>query len=252
MNIFVEYANYYDLLYQDKDYKKEVGYVVSLIKRYGKNNTREIIDIGCGTGNHDYWLARKGYRVVGIDRSFEMIDIAKSRVGENSKIKFYKADATRFNLKHSFDAAISLFHVMSYQISNESLRRSFKNVYLHLKKNGLFIFDFWYGPAVLSEKPKMRVKEIKDRDTIIERIAIPTMYPNKNLVDIQYAIVIKDKKGKVVKRVKEIHSLRYFFLPELHFMLSCVGFKIIANLPWLSFKKELNAKSWSGVLIARK
>ena len=141
---------------------------------------------------------------------------------------------------------------MSYQITNESLYHSFKNVYTHLRKNGLFIFDFWYGPAVLSQKPTTRLKKIKYRDTIIERIATPTMQVDKNRVDIQYTIDIKDEKRKVIKRVKEIHSMRYFFLPELHFMLAEVGFKIVANLRWLSFKKELNTHNWSGVLIARK
>ena len=68
MAVFYSYAQYYDLLYREKDYPGEVDYVDALIKKYAVNDARTILDLGCGTGGHAILLARKGYRVTGVDR----------------------------------------------------------------------------------------------------------------------------------------------------------------------------------------
>ncbi len=252
MSIFKDYAKYYNLFYRDKDYAKEVDYVDSLIKKYAKNKKKSILDVGCGTGIHALLFRRKGYRVVGIDKSTEMVNIAKSSVTENDNIEFYTRDSTEFNLDRKFDIIVSLFHVISYHTTNKALYRCFRNIYKHLNKGGVFIFDFWYGPAVLTQKPKVKVKKIWGRDTKITRTAIPRININENTVDINYEIIIKSKGNEILEKIKEKHRMRYFFLPELNFMLGQAGFKVIKSLEWMSFKEDLSVKSWSGVLIANK
>ena len=59
-----------------------------------------------------------------------------------------------------FDVVTSLFHVMSYQTTNDALDKSFKTAKYHMKENGVFIFDCWNGPGVITEKPEKRIKEI--------------------------------------------------------------------------------------------
>lgn len=252
MSIFKDYAKYYNLFYRDKDYAKEVDYVDSLIKRYAKNKKRSILDVGCGTGIHALLFRRKGYRVVGIDKSTEMVNIAKSSVTENDNIEFYTRDSTGFNLDRKFDIVVSLFHVISYHTTNEAFYRCFGNIYKHLNKGGVFIFDFWYGPAVLTQKPQVKVKKFWGRDTKITRTAIPRININENTVDINYEIIIKNKGSEILEKIEEKHKMRYFFLPELNFMLGQVGFKVIKSLKWMSFKEGLSAKSWNGALIANK
>ena len=61
MTHFKEYSHYYDLLYKDKDYQKEVSYISDLIRKLGKENC-ELLDIGCGTGKHANLLVDKGYK----------------------------------------------------------------------------------------------------------------------------------------------------------------------------------------------
>ena len=76
MSIFKRYAQYYDLLYSAKDYKGEVQYIDALIKKY-TGTAKSILDLGCGTGKHDFILAERNYRVSGVDLSEAMISIAK-------------------------------------------------------------------------------------------------------------------------------------------------------------------------------
>ena len=121
MGVFGDYARYYDLLYKDKDYQREVDYIENLINKYSKNKVKTILDIGCGTGNHDILFAKKDYEICGIDISEEMINIAKSRMHNLNNISFFIGNSENFKLDKKFDVVVSLFHVMSYQIKNESL-----------------------------------------------------------------------------------------------------------------------------------
>ena len=141
---------------------------------------------------------------------------------------------------------------MSYQIKNESLYGSLKNAYEHLKVDGLFIFDFWYGPAVLTDRPSIRLKELEDENLKIYRIAIPVMHPNENIVDVNFEVIIEDKVNNNVNEIKETHRIRYLFLPELQFMLQSIGFKMLDTLEWMSLDKKLGFTSWNGVLVPQK
>jgi len=252
MNNFVKYARYYNLLYKDKDYEGEVNYVDRLIKRFTDKRNTTLLDIGCGTGNHDILFAKKGYRVVGIDRAGEMIAIARNRMVAGDRVEFCVSDISELILHRKFDIAISLFHVMSYLTTNELFIKSLRNISKHLKKGSLFVFDFWYGPAVLTQRPARRTKNITYESINIKRKAIPEINFNENTVDIEYKITVLNKNSGLTEIIKENHKMRYFFLPELDFMLRQSGFKIIKSFKWLSTSDALSPTSWSGVVVAKR
>lgn len=267
MDVFNIYARYYDLLYRDKDYKSEVEYVESLIKKY-KPDAKSILDLGCGTGRHDFLLAEKGYSVTGVDMSEEMLAVANARLStlnrkteiENkrstltsiSTLAFTQGDVRNIRLNKTFDVVISLFHVMSYQTTNEDLNAAFETAKVHLKKGGIFIFDFWYGPAVLTDRPSVREKKLEDEELIVHRTAVPVMHPNENIVDVNYEVIIEEKKTGITKKLKETHKMRYLFLPELDFMLKNLGFKTLDALEWMSSDRQLSFDSWYGISVVRK
>ena len=254
MSVFNLYAGYYNLLYRDKDYKSEVEYVVSLIKKY-KPDAMSVLDLGCGTGRHDFPLAEKGYSVTGVDQSEEMLAVANSNLSaltSTSTLAFVHGDVRNIRLNKVFDVVISLFHVMSYQTTNEDLNAVFETASVHLKEGGIFIFDFWYGPAVLTDKPAVREKNLEDEELIVHRTAIPVMHPNENIVDVNYEVIIEEKKTGITKKLKETHKMRYLFLPELDFMLKNLRFKTLDALEWMSSDRQLSLNSWYGISVARK
>jgi SAM-dependent methyltransferase len=250
MNNFIKYAKYYNLFYKVKDYRKEAAYVDRLIKLFSGRHGKSLLDIGCGTGNHDFWFLKKGYQVTGIDRSPAMIDVARDKMHLLPQAEFYVADANRFVLKKKFDVAVSLFHVMSYLTTNDMVISSLKNIHRHLKAGGLFIFDFWYGPTVLIQKPALRIRSFHEKGVFIKRSGVPKVNFNDNTVDINYKFMIKNNNAKNI--FNERHLMRYFFLPELQLMMDKVGFKTVKAFRWLSLKEAPSENHWSGVIVARK
>jgi SAM-dependent methyltransferase len=230
--VFENYAKYYDLLYKDKDYKKEIDYIDSLIKKHSKKDNISVLDLGCGTGIHANYLSEKGYTVTGIDFSEDMIAIANQKKKPNTE--FFVFDATDFKLGKKYDIILSLFHVVSYQTTNRNVDSLFRNVYEHLEENGIFIFDFWYGPAVLSEVPSVKIKRLEDDDIKIIRIAEPVMHVNNNVVDVNYDLVITNKLNNQTENVKEMHKMRYFFIPEIELFLSKSNLNAIKCEEWIT------------------
>ena len=194
MNTFKKYANYYDYLYQDKNYHEETDYIDGLIRKYHLD-TKSIIDFGCGTGTYDMLLGEKGYDVIGIDVSREMLKIADHRLKRSklSNILYEYGDIRIFRSEKKYDTVLSLFHVLSYQTTDKDLMSAFKTIKFHLKKNGLFIFDFWFGPAVLTCKPEVKVKRFENDKLKLIRIAEPIIHVTENIVDVNYTLFIQDK-----------------------------------------------------------
>src|ERR1051325_10396521 len=81
------------------------------------------------------------------------------------RVRFVKGDARNVRLGRRFGAVISLFHVMSYQTTNEDLSASFITAREHLERGGIFLFDCWYGPGVLTDRPSVTVKHLSDNGT---------------------------------------------------------------------------------------
>ena len=196
MSIFDAYAHYYDLLYQDKDYVAEAEYVSSHIRKQAPS-AKHILELGCGTGAHAKHMARIGFSVHGVDLSDTMIGSAEARkttlpAVEAERLTFAIGDVRTVQTGAAYDAVISLFHVMCYQTTNADLEAAFKTAAKHLTSGGLFIFDFWYGPAVLTQKPEVRIKRLSDDHIKVTRIAEPVMHVNENVVDVNYTVLIEE------------------------------------------------------------
>ena len=143
-----------------------------------------------------------------------------------------------------------MFHVMSYQNENEDILNAFLSARKALDKGGLFLFDVWYGPGVLSDRPSVRVKEVEDEENRMIRIARPVMYDKKNLVDVCYEVLVIHKKTNIVKTIEETHHMRYFFRPELELLLERSGFELLENLDCQSLGKT-DYDSWTSYFIAK-
>ena len=254
MKVFNNYSKYYDLLYKDKNYNEEANFIHTIISQ-NSSSTKKIFEMGCGTGLHAIALAQKGYSINGIDFSNEMLKIAEKRLLKtsktiSSKLSFFYGDVRKFDSQQKYDTVISLFHICSYMTTNDDLHDYFETARKHLNKGGIFIFDCWYGPTVLTDRPTIRVKQIEDENIKVTRTATPEMFPNKNLVNVNYNILVTDKKTKRTEKMKETHVMRYLFQPEIEMFLKNSGFELLSSQEWLS-GKTLGFDTWSACFVAK-
>jgi SAM-dependent methyltransferase len=255
MSVFGNYAHYYDLLYRDKDYVGEAEFIHNLIQTHAPNS-ENILELGCGTGNHATLLAKTGYHLHGVDLSQEMLHRANERLSESpqelaARLQFTQGDIREVRLNKTFDVILSLFHVISYQTTNQDLLAALTTAKKHLKPGGIFIFDVWYGPAVLTQPPTVRVKRLEDELIQVARIAEPVMYPNENLVDVNYHVFIKDKTSGTVDELRETHTMRYLFKSEIELLLSELQMQLIESQEWLT-NQQPGFNTWGVYFVVKR
>lgn len=247
MSVFGKYSQYYDLLYRDKDYQGETDFIAGLLARHAPR-ARELCELGCGTGLHAALLAQKGYGVHGVDLSETMLEGARARTSElppqiAERLRFSAGNVRDVKLGTDFDAVLSLFHVVSYQTSNDELLEMFHNAAAHVRPGGIFVFDYWYGPAVLSQRPSTRVKRMESGSIAVTRLAEPVLHINRSVVDVNYHIFIRDKASGAVEEVSETHNMRYLFASDIDFLARSAGFKVLESCEWLT-GAEPGEQSW--------
>lgn len=250
--VFGAYAGFYDALYADKDYEAECDFLEAVFAECGVGPGASVLDLGCGTGGHVVPLARRGYDVTGVDRSASMVDRAQSKAGEADTLAgFVIADIRALELGRTFDAVISMFAVVSYQLTDADVSSVFSSARRHLATGGVFVFDVWHGPAVLTQRPEVKTKTVAaPGGDEITRTAHPTLDEDARTVEVVYDVV-RTSAGVVVEHTSEAHIVRYFFADELRALLSEAGFGDITIGPFGEPDREPTVDDWNISVVAR-
>ena len=251
--IFAAYANVYDSLYADKNYEAECDFLEKTFRRFGLEAAEDILDLGCGTGGHAIPLAQRGYKVFGVDRSTQMLSIAWEKAREAKlidKVQFDVANVQDFELNKTFDVVTSMFAVLGYQISNDELISTISSARRHVKLGGLLIADFWYGPAVLTQRPEERVKDVRNGNDRTIRIVKHDTDFKKNVITVNYSI-IRLNAQRLVEEIEESHSMRFIFRPEIELILNLSGFNLEHFCGFGDLENPATQHSWNVVIVAR-
>lgn len=244
MTAFGHYARYYDALYADKDYAAEVDYVESLIHRYAPD-ARSMLELGCGTCAHAVHFVDRGWTVHGIDASEAMLAAARQRP---VRLSSARGDMRSYRAGRVFDAVVSLFHGVSYQPSDADLEATFATARAHLAAGGLFLFDCWYGPAVLHDGPSESVKRADHEGLRITRTGRPTIDAAGHRIHVDYELRAVDDGGRLVNELRERHTLRYLFEAEIDALCAANGFERRAAHTWLGSDPP-TPEAWSACFV---
>lgn len=251
---FKDYSKYYDTIYQGKEYRSEVGFVLKVFKKYRPLANKNILSLGCGTCTYEILMARKGYKITGIDRSPEMLSLAAEKIATSklaSQIKIFNKDIRDFSFKAKYDYAMAMFNIAGYLIANTDVEKMFDNVYKSLRKGGIFVFDCWYMPAVLKDKPTDRIKKINTKVGSLIRLTKSVLRTDKNTIEINFN-VIETEKGFVVGETNETHMVRYWSLPELEYFLNKSGFVLEKACNFMDLHAQVSDNVWNIFIVARK
>jgi len=212
--LFVGYADKYDEETYTHGTIKEVDFIEQEIDC---DKSKKILDIGCGTGRHSIELAKRGYRVRGIDLSESMLAKAREKAGfAGVKADFVQADAREFNYKQEFDLAIMLcegaFPLMETDEMNFTI---LQNAFSSLHEKGKLIFTTLNGLFPLFHS----VKDFVNAGTVAGRSA-------ENSFDLMtfrdhslYTITDDDGKPKQLTC-----NERYYVPSEISWLLKTIGF----------------------------
>ena len=143
-----------------------------------------------------------------------------------------------------------MFAVMSYQTTNNAIASVCKLARKCLVTDGLFMFDCWHGPAVLTDKPTPRIKEVKsDYGEKVIRFTEPQLDIINHIVKVNFKVW--KIKGNEIQETKETHPMRFLFPQEIKYFLEVAGFRRIEFYPFLEIDRELTENDWNMMVVGR-
>ena len=143
MNAYEALAFSYDALTYDVPYEKIAAYFETLLRKSGVE-AQTVLDLACGTGSLSVLLAARGYRVLGVDCSEEMLTVASEKAAElalETPPFFILQKMQRLRLPEPVDAAICSLDSVNYVTRPADLQKAFARVCAALSPGGLFVFD---------------------------------------------------------------------------------------------------------------
>lgn len=246
------YAEHYDQLYAEKDYAGECNLVQAAFARHGSCPPATLLDVGCGTGGHAIELSRRGLVVTGVDLSAAMLEQAHTKAAQQHMARapaWLCGDARSFDAKASFDAAIMMFAVVGYLTSNNDVAAGLRNIRRHLRPGAVFVCDFWYGPAVLMQRPGERIRVLDTPQGQVIRATQTTLDVVQHTADVSFRLW-RLHEGAAAAETRELHRLRYFFPQEFTYLLAQAGFALQSLSAFPSLDAPLTDSSWNALAVA--
>ena len=219
MEAYSKFAQVYDLFMDNIDYEGWADYVTDRLKEYGITDGL-VLELGCGTGTMTGLLADRGYDMIGVDNSEEMLaEAMEKRVESGQDILYLLQDMREFELYGTVKAVISVCDSVNYITKKEELRKVFQLVNNYLDPEGVFIFDF---------NTEYKYRELIGETVIAEdREDVSFIWFNEydeesHLNDIDLKVFVQEE-GDIYQKFQEEHIQRGYRLDEIKQLLEESG-----------------------------
>jgi len=221
--LYSQLATVYHEMYQSIfDYKQEFKSYKKYLDKYKSKN---ILEIGCGSGNLAPYFLKAGFSYTGLDLSNEMINIAKT---VKPKGNFVQGDMRNLKFRNKFDTILITGRSFTYLITNDDVINTLKSICRSLKKGGYLIFDNFNAEEMIqiNKKKFSQTVQYKNRKYRRETVKTPNLETGwTESWDATYYIT-ENKKTKILK---DKSILRSFTLDELSLFLKITKFNIVKN-----------------------
>ncbi len=242
-------ANFYDSTI-GVDYGEWADYLLSLMSNF-HHVPKDILDLGCGTGNLSLFFARKGYNLLGIDLSPQMIELALAKIkDEDMPIDFLVQDIRDLNLSgKQFDTVISTCDVLNYILTYNELSAVFEGVHKVLKPGGLWLFD-------LNSTKKLKQiygdESYADLQTDFAYFWDNSYDRENKVVSMELTFFVQTTEG-LYERVVEEHRQKLWFPDDVDQIAENSGFSLRGSYDFLTTGPcNPRGERWQFVLEKRK
>jgi SAM-dependent methyltransferase len=222
--------------------EKEVDFILNVLK-IPKNAL--ILDLACGVGRHSIELAKRGYKVVGVDFKKDYINYCKEKARKLSlkNARFIQTDMRKLKFKNKFDAVISVYTSFGYFKSEEENLEALRNMAKALKKNGKFFIDVANRDFLVKHFRRIGLTKLKQGYIKEER----SFEFSTSKVNAKWTFLSKDKR----KISENKSSCRVYSYHELKNMFESVGLKVIKSFG--NFKgEEISSDANRLILVGQK
>ena len=250
MTQFARYARYYDAVYDEKPYARECDVVEQVVATALGPGPWRILDAGCGTGSHAVELARRDHDVTGVDRSDAMLEVARSKPDARD-VRFVQGDIRTLDLGETFDVAVCLFGVLSYQLTPADTAAALRSLRAHLQPGGILAVDYWYGPAVLIIGPTAKQREWTDGHRRVVRTATPLGVEVPAQTNATRYTLRVYEGDALADEVEEVHIVRFFHPGEMERYTADAGFEVLHCFADWDPATPLHDRAWVAVLVAQ-
>lgn len=240
------FADFYDELMDDVDYKKRTAYLMKLFKKYGKSPTL-LLDVACGTGGFSNEFAALGVEVIGTDISEEMLAVARENSANiGHEVLYLCQPAEKLDLYGTVDGAVCCLDSLNHIIDYKKLCKAFEKVSLFLETDCLFIFD------VNTEYKHREI--LGDNVFVIDRENVYCVWangydPKKNTAKVMLDFFVKE--GNKYSRFSEKFSERAYSCEELTFALEKAGLQVVGIFDDMT-EKPLRNDSQRAIYVTKK
>lgn len=221
---------FYDRVNADIDYRAWADYIEEHFRRYLPQKPELLLDLACGTGSMTLTLADRGYDMIGVDGSAEMLNIAmnRARAANHPEILYLLQDMREFELYGTVGAVTCCLDSVNYLTEDGDLEECFATVHNYLDPDGLFFFDVntpYKFEHIYGDNSYIFEEETDDR---LIWCGWQNYYdPESRLCDFDLTVFTEDDDGRY-RREDESHTERCYTLDELTAALSATGFELLA------------------------
>lgn len=239
-----QYSQIYDLLHADKAYSSEVDFIYGMYNTHSVIELQNILDVGCGTGNHLKHMSKEDVNILGVDPSAEMINIAREKQIKNTE--FMVGDISKLTLMETYEMVTSLFNVVNHINNLKDLKAFFRTIYYRVSYGGVFIFDCLNGIAATRDAPQDRYMEKEIDGSVVK---IDSRCEN-DLFKSQFTMY----NSMIWGNQKIQYSLKQTLWPPkiLIDMLEDIGFEICKIYKAFDKEKEASLDDYKIVFIVKK
>ena len=222
MEAYTSFAEVYDTFMDNVPYEEWADYLEDRLKEYGVKDGL-VLELGCGTGSMTELLAEKGYDMIGVDNSEDMLEIAmEKRIESGHDILYLLQNMQEFELYGTVRAIVSVCDCVNYVTEKNELQEVFRLVNNYLDPQGIFIFDF---NTVYKYKEVMGDTVIAEDRGECSFIWDNYYYDEEKINEYDLTLFIREegKEKNLYRKYQETHYQRGYTLDEMKELIQSSG-----------------------------